>query len=74
MFVPDTGIPYWNAFHALIDDRTTGAMSGAGRIWYASLSRYLDDRGVRDLDEREVWERMVGALDDEYMAFHQPKK
>jgi hypothetical protein len=74
MFLPDDGIEYWQAFHSLINDRNVGAMGGGGRIWYASISRYLNDRGVTDLNEREVWERMICALDDEYMRFHQPKK
>lgn len=64
---------YLTAFRRLLYDRHWGAFGGATRIFYTSISAYARDFGISG-DEYEVFIRLIGELDDEYLEYLERSK
>jgi hypothetical protein len=56
------------AWQELDTDRAWG-MSGPGSIPFASIDRYADRYGIREIDEFEMLRDAVRAMDAEYLTF-----
>lgn len=59
---------YWRAWDALRFERTYGAMGGQGPISWRALRDYARDLGLDD-DDRDVFERLMRALDEEWLGW-----
>lgn len=57
---------YFDAWHALRDDRFYGAMGGLGRIYYTAISRYAADHGITG-ESFGTFVRLLSVMDDEYL-------
>jgi hypothetical protein len=65
-FSPDH-LVYLTAFNRLMHDRQYGAFGGATPICYVAISAYARDCGIAG-DAFDVFLRLIGALDAEYLA------
>jgi len=63
---------YYMAFWDLMSDRSAG-MNGAGMIHYVSMSKWMDDYGFTDRDERHRFKRVLHRLDINYLEYERGK-
>jgi hypothetical protein len=63
---------HWAAFAALSTDRQVGM--GIGPIPWTALDRYAERHGINDPDERERFERLIRAMDREFVKWHRGRK
>lgn len=64
---------HYMAFWDLMADRMVG-MGGVGMIPYTAISRWMDDHGVTDLDERHRFKTIMHHLDMNYLEYERGRQ
>lgn len=63
-------VPYWEAWHHLAGDRSTGF--GPGPTPFMALDRYAERFGLDD--EFETFQRLMGAMDRTYLEHERERR
>ena len=59
-------IPYWQAFNELSTSRDSGF--GVGYIKFSEISSYLDEHYIFQIEERQLFRRMINLIDSIYVS------
>lgn len=66
-------VGYYAGFMLVSDSRASG-MGGVTSIPLSEIVALLELYGIRDMDERETWVRMIRAMDSAYVTHYAEKQ